>query len=90
MGKKNDKAIGDMVQAINSMCNNYSYNEQANLMMEALRRSHPTGQQNFWRMICKTIILYGEVESNDLRNDKSIKWCKKLSEHLKDSYFPTI
>ena len=90
MDENNDKIIEDMIKAINSMCNNYLYDKQADLMMEALRRSHRTAQQNFWRMISKTIILYGKMESYDLRNKRSVEWCKKNVGISKDSYFPTI
>lgn len=59
-------------------------------MVVALRKTHRTLQQNFWRAIMAVIKEYAEF-NHDLRNEGAVELCKYIKEQIENKeYLPFI
>ncbi len=84
-----EEAISHLGNAVN----NFNYGEQSVEFFNQLSRQHRTLQQNIWRMIVNTIREYADTKYFDLRNEDSVKFCKKVQEFMEEKnvgYFSTV
>ena len=64
--------------------------EVAKIILEQLRRTHRTLQEDFWRMLVQVVKGYAEAD-HDARNQAAVELCKKWSSLSEvDLYLPRI
>jgi membrane-associated HD superfamily phosphohydrolase len=68
-----------------------SEEQVAKVLLQCIIQDHRTLQQGFWRVIFKTIFLYGKLDKarySDARNEASIEACKAMK--ADEQYFPFV
>jgi len=61
----------------------------AEAVFDAVRCSHRTLQQSFWRIMFDVAGKYKDIQ-HDGRNESAVKACGKVTEALKDSHLPFV
>ena len=84
------EAVAKLMNALNVMGTKKDVVEG---IIEELRCTHRTLQQNFWRVILEVMKQYSEFRF-DLRNEASVELCKYITEKLAEdeskTYLPFI
>jgi ABC-type Zn uptake system ZnuABC Zn-binding protein ZnuA len=86
------RAFNTFSHALNVMS---SHDNFVNALLSCVVQDHRTLQQSFFSAIFSLIEKYGNLEENyysDLRNEASLKACKKIAKFIKDEniYLPLI
>jgi len=89
--KKVEQLISDLFDELNHMGNEEKIGQ---MVVDAIKRQHPTLQQNFFGHCLINIIKDFSDRYNkgwyDLRNEESCKTASKINPIIKDAYFPFI
>ena len=96
---KASKELDNIAHAFNTFSHTLnvmsSHDNIINALLSCVVQDHRTLQQSFFAMVFSLIEKYGDLEEgmySDLRNEASLKACKKIAQFIKDEgiYLPLI
>ena len=85
--ERNAKVVKELTDLVNIMGNE---EDLAKVFVSQLNKTHPTLQQNLFRVFASVIKEHAARPYTDLRNEGSVEWAKKVVEATKKTYMPFI